>query len=344
MRRITPAGLLAAALTAACGGNPSGPTPPPPAGPKLSCPVDQSVRTTAGSASVSYPMATATGGSAPVTIVCTPPSGSTFPAGKSTATCVGTDARQQTGTCTFSVTVEVVPVLSATRFVAFGDSITEGKLSSGGLAQNPYPLVLMRQLAARYATQQITVLNEGRGGELTDAGVARLPSVLASDNPQVLLLLEGVNDLAFGDQSKINVVITNLRTMVQQARARSVQVFLGTLLPEIPGGSNTGALPLIVPTNDQIRALAASQGATLVDVYQAFRGSETALIGSDGLHPNEMGYQTIAQTFFDVIRMRLEAPPNTTWTRLFSDTTPGFVRAAAPSTAPRRPEALRADP
>ena len=123
-----------------------------------------------------------------------------FPAGRTTATCIGTDARQQTDMCMFAVIVEVVPLISATQFVAFGDSFTEGKLSSGDTAQNPYPLVLVRQLAARYSTQQISVLNEGRGGETTDVGAARLPSVLASDNPQVLLLFEGVNDLALGDQ------------------------------------------------------------------------------------------------------------------------------------------------
>ena len=231
---------------------------------------------------------------------------------------MATDSIQRTDRCTFSVTVDVVPVLQKTRFVAFGDSITEGVLASAQPAPNPYPIVLQRQLAARYATQEFTVLNEGRGGEQTggsQGGASRLPGVLVSDNPQVLLLMEGVNDLVSGDPSTISGVVANLRTMIQQARSRGATVFLGTLLPEIPGGSRTGALPLIVPANDQIRALAANEGVALVDLYQAFVGMERVLIGEDGLHPNDAGYQKIAQTFFDVIRMRLESSPNPTGTR-----------------------------
>ena len=219
--------------------------------------------------------------------------------------------------------MEVVPLLSATRFSAFGDSITEGKFASGDSAPVPYPADLRTRLAARYATQTFTVSNDGVGGETTVGGAARLPGVLSARNPEVLLLVEGVNDLALGDSSRVAVVINNLRTMVQTARGRGIQVFLGTLLPEIPGGSRTGAIALIVPTNDQIRALAASQGVPLVDLYQAFSGMERTLIGEDGLHPNAAGYQKIAETFFTAIRSRLEASPTMT-------SAPAFNASATP--------------
>jgi acyl-CoA thioesterase-1 len=263
-------------------------------------------------------MPTTTGGTAPVAVACTPPSGSTFPAGRSNATCTATDARQQTDMCTFAVTVEVVPVLSATRFSAFGDSITEGKFASGDPAPLPYPADLKTRLAARYMMQDFTVSNDGVGGETSVGGTARLPGVLSARNPEVLLLVEGVNDLALGDSSRVAVVINNLRSMVQTAKGRGIQVFLGTLLPEIPGGSRAGALTLIVPTNDQIRALAASQSIPLVDLYQAFIGLERTLIGEDGLHPNAAGYQKIAETFFNAIRGRLELSPTRTSTLTFN--------------------------
>jgi len=250
-----------------------------------------------------------------VTVACAPPSGSSFPAGNSTTTCVATDSRQRTDRCTFTVTVEIIPVLGATRFVAFGDSITEGKLANGDIAQTPYPTGVRQMLTARYSAQTFVVFSEGGGGETSAGGVTRLPGVLSADNPEVLLLFEGVNDLGTGDPSTIPPLISNLRTMVQQAQGRGVRVFLATLLPEIPGAQRAGAAALIVPANDQIRPLAASLGATLVDLYQAFRGNESTLIGSDGLHPTELGYQTIARTFFDAIRMRLELPPNMTLTQ-----------------------------
>lgn len=258
---------------------------------------------------VAYPLPTTTGGTAPVAVSCTPPSDSLFPGGTSPATCVATDARQQTASCTFTIAVQVVPLVAATRFLSFGDSITEGILPSGDLTPIPYPAGLKNRLTARYTMQDFTVVNAGRGGEQTVDGVNRLPGVLSSANPEVVLLFEGVNDLAGGELSKISVVVNNLRTMIQTARGRGAQVFLATLLPEIPGGRRTGAIALIVPANDQIRALAASQGVALVDLYQAFNGMERVLIGDDGLHPNPAGYEKIADVFFDAVRSRLELPP-----------------------------------
>ena len=43
-----------------------------------------------------------------VTLVCSPPSGSTFPCGVTTVTCVATDACGSTNACSFRVTVRAV--------------------------------------------------------------------------------------------------------------------------------------------------------------------------------------------------------------------------------------------
>ena len=59
--------------------------------------------------------------------LCTPSSGSTFPLGATTATCTATDARQRTASCSLTVTVTEPPLISLTRFAAFGDSITAGE-------------------------------------------------------------------------------------------------------------------------------------------------------------------------------------------------------------------------
>ena len=64
-----------------------------------------------------------------------------------------------------------------------------------------------------------------------------------------------------------------------------------------------------MPINDLIRGMAAAEGAVLVDLYQAFDGQIDTLIGADGLHPNEAGYQQMAETFFTAVRARLEMPP-----------------------------------
>jgi lysophospholipase L1-like esterase len=201
-----------------------------------------------------------------------------------------------------------------TRFVAFGDSQTEGKPGPASYVGNPqfpdaYAAVLYDLLTQSYSTQTIEMFDRGLGGEKVQPdGVARLPGVLTADAPQVLLLLEGVNDLSTSGATAIPTVINGLRTMVRQAKGRGISVFLATLLPQRPGGKRAASVTLIVPTNDQIRLLATSEGVTLVDLYQAFGGSPDPWIDADGLHPTVAGYQKMAATFFDAIRGRLESP------------------------------------
>src|SRR5262249_22785154 len=152
-----------------------------------------------------------TNGVAPVTTTCTPQSGSSFPVGTNSVTCSARDAVQQTAECTFNVSVTApppqAPLILYTKFLAFGDSITEGKTAAGLLALNPiclnptdntnptgsYPAVLRNLLSQRYTTQTITVAQYGCGGEFVSDGADRLPIILTSQTPQVLLLQEGAN-------------------------------------------------------------------------------------------------------------------------------------------------------
>jgi lysophospholipase L1-like esterase len=198
--------------------------------------------------------------------------------------------------------------------VAFGDSITEGKLGPAGYTGDPqfpnsYALALYNLMIARYTTQTIDMFDRGFGGErVVPDGVARLPVVLSGDAPQVLLLLEGVNDLING--GSIASLVDGLRTMIRAARNRvpPIVVFLGTLLPERPGGLRAGHPELIAPANDAIRQLANAEGAILVDLYAAFGGSpDPLLIDADGLHPTAAGYKKMGETFFSAIR-GLEVP------------------------------------
>jgi lysophospholipase L1-like esterase len=318
--------VFGAAVAAGCG-SPTAPSNPP-AGPTLSCPASQTVTSLTGvDQPVTFPLPTAGGGTPPIAVTCAPVSGSLFSVGTSKVTCTGIDARRQIGMCTFDVTVQGPPKLSATRFVAFGDSITEGKIADGTLLpNNGYVGDLSSLLAARYLTQTTTVAERGCGGETAGpfppddtnipscttaaGGVARLLSVLASDNPQVVLLLEGVNDLTLGGASAIPPLITALRSMIDESRVRGARVFLATLLPAratgTPSPRGQVAMPLIPAANDQIRQLAASQGEVLVDLYQGFNGNPDPYIDTDGLHPNALGYQKIAELFFDAIRTNLE--------------------------------------
>ncbi|HEY5944728.1 MAG TPA: HYR domain-containing protein, partial [Kofleriaceae bacterium] len=74
--------------------------------PLIVAPADYTVEaTSSGGAVVTYPV-TATDDGGPVTIVCTPPLGSTLPLGTTTVTCTATDAAGNSSTLSFNVTVE----------------------------------------------------------------------------------------------------------------------------------------------------------------------------------------------------------------------------------------------
>ena len=163
---------------------------------------------------------------------------------------------------------------------------------------------------ARYALQPVDVVNEGLAAEtVTDgvvtspATVSRLRTALIANSAQVVLLLEGVNDLSL--QAPVATIARGVRDLVREARQRGAQVLVATLLPQ--SGSCRGTKAAVIPAvNDAIRAMAAQENAPLVDLYQGFNGSASPYIGSDGLHPNELGYQRVADIFFAVIRERFE--------------------------------------
>lgn len=307
--------------------NPTKPTPPP-AAPTITCPAPVVAQSPDGNpVAVNFSLPTVTGGEAPVTTTCIPATGSKFPVGSTSVTCTARDSKQQAASCSFPVSVTRAPRLDRTRFVAFGDSITEGLTSTCNRvtsfmtfaetmlvlpkgANDPwtYPNVLQGLLRDRYALQSPLVINRGKAGEELEDGVSRLSSVLSADSPEVLLLQEGANDV--NQHHSPASIASALRTMVRNAKNRSAQVYVGTLLPQrkvgVLGSCRGYGADDVAPANDQIRSMVGSEGVALVDLYQAFGGVPGDLIGADGLHPSEAGYRKIAETFFDAIRLRLE--------------------------------------
>jgi lysophospholipase L1-like esterase len=212
------------------------------------------------------------------------------------------------------------PQLSVTRFMAFGDSLTWGKVPPmAGLLAYPipppsysYPSQLASLLGAGYPGQAITVANEGWPGEWIDDALNRLPSALADRAPEVVLLLDGANDLLGSPSSETTEYIAGkLRDMVRAARAQvpPERVLLALFPPQyhgtVPYDKGAGA-EFVPELNDRIAAVAESEGATLVDLYSPMSIDITRYIGGDGLHPTEEGYLLIAETFARVIQEKLE--------------------------------------
>jgi len=108
-----------------------------------------------------------------------------------------------------------LPVLAKSDVVvAFGDSITFG---IGAEPQESYPAVLEQMIGRR-------VVNAGISGEVTAEGLSRLPQILESEKPVLLILGHGGND----HLRRLNrgQAADNIREMIRLARQRGTAVVL----------------------------------------------------------------------------------------------------------------------
>ncbi|MDQ3348511.1 MAG: GDSL-type esterase/lipase family protein [Acidobacteriota bacterium] len=330
MRARTPAWVLAiGVVVGGCGDSPV--MPPSPQAPVISCPANMTVRgATGGTAEVLFTPPTTLGGTLPVSVSCTPSSGTRFLTGATPVTCAAMDAQGRQATCTFTVTL-APRLLGATRFIAFGDSVTAGENGrlgrrSDGFVDFPnvYPTILEGLLNAEYPDQGIVVLNRGTGGDPVERSVERLPGVLEMDRGDALLLLDGYNNLLAectpGSEGtaacsrKIDDVIAGIRQSIRIARVSSYgirYVFVSTLTPPGPyvGGRRDRriAAEAIRRTNAALAAMVHAEGATVVDTHARFVGHEAEYVDQDGLHLRPAGYQALAEAFFDAIRERVPA-------------------------------------
>lgn len=292
-------------------------TPPPPAAPTLSCPSPITSATTATSTTISYSVPSAEGGQSPVTVACSPPSGTAFAIGSSEVSCTATDALNRSASCVIPVSVSRIPTITQTRFMAFGDSITVGWTSEENPSGTPpyllstlttdaYPSVLQSLLNARYTEQTVTVANEGKGGERAQDAMSRASAAFNGSRPQVVLIMMGYNDLGVGDAG-IEPGVRAVNDLVKEARFRGARVLLATLTPP-PIGVNRGiGTSTISRFNERLRDVARGENVPLVDVYAAWAHDPNRYNSADGRHPNKAGYRLIAETFLTAIRAEFEA-------------------------------------
>lgn len=163
--------------------------------------------------------------------------------------------------------------------LAFGDSLTRGTGADNGAS---YPAVLATLTGH-------TVINAGIPGELSAAGLNRLPGVLQATNPQLLILCHGGNDML--RKRSPEHLATNLREMIALARQRGVEVML-VGVPR-PG--------LLLGTADVYRDIARSMRVPLeADVLADILGD--AGLKSDPIHPNAAGYRVMAEAVHALLR------------------------------------------
>ena len=197
------------------------------------------------------------------------------------------------------------------RYLAFGDSITEGAGDDEARPEKGYPPRLESLLRA--AGIEAEVENHGRGGERTPEALERINSVLNRGGSAVLLML-GTNDIS--RQISMETTLFNLNEMARRAEIRGISPVHATLIPRIPwaqvdADNKTNAL-----LNQRIRDLADTRGRRLVDPFEVFWALPDRFaryyvqVRDDHVgHPNAQGYDVLATTFGDVLRGIDGVPP-----------------------------------
>ena len=187
-----------------------------------------------------------------------------------------------------------------TMIVALGSSSTSGAGASSAAAA--YPSRLMVELAQRYQTQPIMVLNRGIAGARAVDMLARFDETVAAEHPDLVLWQVGTNAVLRGyEHSKSDAVI---REGIRRMKAIGADVVL--IDPQY--APKVVAQPEIEDMVDLISSAAAQEK---VDVFHRFalmrhwhereRIPFEAFLSSDGLHMNDWGHSCLAKALADAI-------------------------------------------
>ena len=231
---------------------------------------------------------------------------------------------------TTSVALEVLTVC---------DSITQGlqRTSSGQLYGNlshgngranigGYQPRLNQMLDARI--EPSTVYNWGIGGETSNQTIGRINNILNSRPADYILILCGVNDLFHGISS--STTSSNIKIMLERSLAKGVIPIVGELTPYTSGTKDPIDRNIWANYNPKIRAVAAARGVPIAYLYgegnsynasswandmrKCWKGGNLCNNGypytsGDGLHLSNLGYQVMAEIWYEVFQ-DLEGVPD----------------------------------
>jgi lysophospholipase L1-like esterase len=161
------------------------------------------------------------------------------------------------------------------KIICFGDSLTYGTGASRG---KDYPSQLSKLISS-------PVINAGRPGDTTASALQRLEQDVLSYAPDIVLITLGGNDLKNGVAA--DTAFENLKMIVNLIQNQGARVIIGGLhIPFRDRGFGRG-----------YQKLADETGATLIpNILEGIMGNRALM--SDPIHPNDAGYQMIAQRFY----------------------------------------------
>ena len=246
--------------------------------PRINCPTGFTAPLPAGqlSAVVNYPAATATDNCAAPSVVCVPPSGSTFPPGATLVTCTATDAAENSNRCFFFVTVldAEAPVIRCPANVSA--ALPSGQTSA--VVNYPAPTVTDNQAG-------VNVVCSPASGSSFPAGATTVTCTATDSggNKSSCSFIVGVG------APQVRVTIPGNKTSVEFAAAP-------TRKPPKPKNNpctfftveNIGFAPLILTLDSIARTGSAVDSGRITDPNDT-RFFSLSAVNADGLSPLDIG-------------------------------------------------------
>jgi lysophospholipase L1-like esterase len=215
---------------------------------------------------------------------------------------------------------QATPVGIGNDVVAVGDSITlglfddvpsddtsqDGRNTGGGYE----PVLNNLRTNAKHYPQ--TIANEGVGGATSSDGVSYITAHLSHHpDAQYVLIQYGTNDpgipipsglgLNPGDAGYAGSFNDNMQRIITAVKTAGKLPYLAKV--PFANGNFTSRDPLYQQYNQVIDQLVATNNITVIppDLYSWFQAHPSQL-GSDGLHPTGIGYQSMATLWFNALQ------------------------------------------
>lgn len=179
--------------------------------------------------------------------------------------------------------------------LVYGDSLS----ASYGIEEEQgwVNLLKIKLLSEKWA---VDVVNGSVSGETTTGGLARLPAMLDSYQPEILILELGGNDGLRG--LPLDLMRENLAAMIDLAKASGAEVILtGIQIPPNYGPRYTA------PFFATYSALAKQKSLPLVPFLIEGIPQQPELMQNDGIHPRAEAQSMILDNVWPILEPQLES-------------------------------------
>lgn len=181
-------------------------------------------------------------------------------------------------------------VLQAANLLVLGDSLSSGY---GIKADSGWVNLLDQRLKAEGYGYRI--INASVSGETTAGGRVRLPALLKTHQPAIVILELGANDGLRG--LPILALRTNLNAMIAAAQAAKAKVLLvGMQIPPNYGEQYSQQF------SGSFSDLAKAHQIKLVPFFLAKVALDGSLLQADNLHPNERAQPLLLSTIWPQLK------------------------------------------